>query len=702
MILPGELSFAMLLISSLIFLSQCLTLLAQYHSSHRRLGNPEPSLLQTSDMKILEEVSSWYFSEARFIAVIPLDSKRASDLTEELLPFIYDNIHMLTMVSRITVPKDFSVSSGRLWKNLSILHQAFIFIVETEDALVQSLRFIQHSNIFPHLRNPRGHFLIIFLGRPGKGQKELKTRDDENKYDLLFQKLWKELGILNIIMMLFRESDNPPSPSGHTTLLAIFNPFINSNQSRGKLVVHNENYVTNVVRSYTDKLNNLRGYPVRITLFSRTPTSFPLHLGDKVIDYIGVDGFLMRNLAKQMNFTAIAMAPQDNNEYGFMFPNNGTFTGSIGDILYDRADISLNSRFVKPYGTNDIEFTLPVGVDNLCIIVPKAKRLPQWLAFSRVFNLHVQFALVFVYVGCSIISCTLQMIHYHFKRVHKDISLFNTFIEMLPPFLSLPLIRMPSSSHQKVFVMTCFIFGIIMASIFQGKLVTVLSKPDYYPDINTLEELDASGLIIGTASRNLIGDTFSTEESPHIKHLRDKITYYNLSDSVMDYVAKHHNISALNRLSNAINREHVFLSSDGTFQLHIVEECPRTYSLAYIIPKGSPFLLRINNIIAQFVESGIIDKWNKDTIFNITELQAYEYGSNDSHKVFSLEDLQISFLILVCGLFGSAITLFVELTAQYVARCKVTKRQKKFVWPPQNQTLPQALQVQTSFRNYEI
>jgi hypothetical protein len=263
-------------------------------------------------MKILQEVCSWYFSETQFIALIPLDSETASDLAEELLPFIHNDVHMLTTVSQIAVPKDFSVSTGRLWKNLSMLHQAFIYIVESEQALIQFLRFIQQSNVFPHLRNPRGHFLIIFLERPGNGQKELETRDNENKYTLLFQKLWNELGILNIIMMLFRMSGNPQSTSGHIALLAMFNPFMNSIQSRGKLVVLKKNYVTNLVGSYTDMFNYLRGYPVHITLFSRPPTSFPLHVHDKLTDYVGVDGFFMRNLAKQMNFTAIAMGPQDN------------------------------------------------------------------------------------------------------------------------------------------------------------------------------------------------------------------------------------------------------------------------------------------------------------------------------------------------------------------------------------------------------
>jgi hypothetical protein len=688
-ILPWAMPSSTVVILSLMFMSQCLTSSAEYHPFQHHLGNLEPLLVQTSHMKILQDVCTWYFSSAQFIVVIPLDSKRTSDFTEELLPLIHDKINMMTIVSWIDVPKDFNISSGRLWKNLSILHQAFIFIVERGDTLLQFLRFIQHSNVYPHLRNPRGHFLIIFTGTPGNGQNEVTALAIENKHYLLLQTLWKELGILNMILMLIRNSDYSQPKSGHPALMAMFNPFINSTHSREKLVLHKANHVTNLVRSYTGILNNLRGYPVRITLFPRKPTSFPLHSGDEVIDYIGVDGFFTRNLAKQMNFTAIARGPEDGNEYGFMFQNNGSFTGSIGDILYDRADISLNSRFVKLYGTNDIEFTLPVGFDSLCIVVPKAKRFPKWLALFRVFNLHVQFALVCAYVGCSIISHILQIMHSHFKHVHENMSLFDTFIEVLPPFLSLPVMRMPSSMHQKVFVMTCFVSGMITASLFQGKLVNVLSKPDYYPDINTLEELDASGLVIGTASRNLVVDTFSTEESSLMKHLWSKITYYNLQDGVISYALKHHNIASLTRLSNAIYSVQLHHSSDGTLKLHIVKECPRIYALAYIVPKGSPFLLRINHIIEQFIESGIIDKWNEDTHFYMTAFKKSEYCSNDSLKVFTLEDLQMPFLILACGLFGSVIIFFMELTTQCVARCKVNKCWKESIWPAQNQTQTQ-------------
>jgi hypothetical protein len=666
----------------------------------RLLGDPEPLLVQESDMEILRNVCSWYFSKSRFIVVIPIDWQVASDFVAELLPFIHNKIKEKIMVSHIAVPEDFNVSPGRLWKNLRVLHQAFILIVEKVDALIQFLKFVQQNSTYPFLRNPRGNFLIIFLGTSENGHDEVNRNYIENKYSLMLRALWKELGILNTITMVIKYSNYRTLKAGRIVQLATFNPFINSLNSRGKLVVYNKNNMFNLAKRYTDILSNLRGYPVRISLFTRTPSSFPLHPGDKVIDYIGVDGLFMRNLAKRMNFTAIAGSPEDGNEYGYMCENNGTFTGSLGDILYDRTEISLNSRFVKEYGTNDIEFTLPVDFDNLCIVVPKAKRLPKWLAFFRVFPLHVLLALVCVYVGSCIISHILQMMYSFFMPVNKDTSLIATFIEMLPPLLSLSLVRMPSSRSQKVFVITYLVFGMIIASLFQGKLVTVLSKPDYYPDINTLEELDASGLVIATGSINLIENTFSIEESPLVKHLSSKVTHRNIQEGITYYVAKHQDIAALTRISNANYNVLLYRNTDGTFLLHIVREFPRTYSLAYIVPKGSPFLFRINHVITQLVESGIVYKWSEDTYFNMTAFYRSKRSGNDSPKVFSLEDLQMAFLILACGLFGSVMTFFVELTVKRVAFRKGIKC-KTFTWPHKQSLLHQA-HVRPSFRNYKI
>lgn len=48
---------------------------------------------------------------------------------------------------------------------------------------------------------------------------------------------------------------------------------------------------------------------------------------------------------------------------------NGTYTGSLGDLLSRRVDIIMNAFFIKDYGTPEFEFTAAVYFDRLCFIV---------------------------------------------------------------------------------------------------------------------------------------------------------------------------------------------------------------------------------------------------------------------------------------------------------------------------------------------
>lgn len=43
---------------------------------------------------------------------------------------------------------------------------------------------------------------------------------------------------------------------------------------------------------------------------------------------------------------------------------------------------------------------------------------------------------------------------------------------------------------------------------------------------------------------------------------------------------------------------------DGSAYVHVVEECPRHYFLAYIVKKGWPLLPRVNHILSKFSEAG--------------------------------------------------------------------------------------------------
>lgn len=80
------------------------------------------------------------------------------------------------------------------------------------------------------------------------------------------------------------------------------------------------------------------GFPLRVTIFRRDPTSlksdeFPLPFRGSYLmkdtwrsdDYSGVDGIMLANAAKTMNFTTLNI-PQIGIDFGYK-ADNGTFVG---------------------------------------------------------------------------------------------------------------------------------------------------------------------------------------------------------------------------------------------------------------------------------------------------------------------------------------------------------------------------------------
>lgn len=94
---------------------------------------------------------------------------------------------------------------------------------------------------------------------------------------------------------------------------------------------------TNLFRKFDD----LQGFPLRVTIFRRDPTAlksyeFPKPFRSSYLmkdawradEYSGVDGIMLANAAKSMNFTTVNV-PQIGIDFGFK-SSNGTFVGKYG------------------------------------------------------------------------------------------------------------------------------------------------------------------------------------------------------------------------------------------------------------------------------------------------------------------------------------------------------------------------------------
>lgn len=140
-------------------------------------------------------------------------------------------------------------------------------------------------------------------------------------------------------------------------------------------------------------------------MVSEVPPAFAssyIASGMRITGYGGSDGLILANLATHLNFTPIIINTA-NDTYGEEGPN-GSFTGSLGDILYGDADVAFNSRFLLSYDGsyyNNIEYLLPTLGDKVCVVAPAALRIPQWKSVFTCFDFYFWLAFITVTVVTS-------------------------------------------------------------------------------------------------------------------------------------------------------------------------------------------------------------------------------------------------------------------------------------------------------------
>lgn len=495
--------------------------------------------------------------------------------------------------------------------------------------------------------NPRTQFMFIIL-HTGTLQK--------NGILTIFEKMWQQYNILHAVIL-------PAQVNGmiiNVSNMWTYNPF----NSR----LYNEN----VMNSTIINPQNLNGLPLKVSVFGHYPTLYLLQDSNikkrepllsitdsqNLTSYRGVDGRMFATMVHFMNFTPQIINPPCQESYGFPLPN-GNFTGALGDVIYRRADISLNSRFVKYYNSKDIEFSTAVLSDKVCIIVPKAWPIPRWRRMLLSFNSRLWLILLGTFTIVASFQIILRWCHKS-KKLH-----WYVIFETLQVFLLAGIHRPPKAISERCFYASCLMFCLVVMNAFQGLLVTNITYPTYMSDIHTLAELDHSHLPIWTRSPEN-EDIFKDMETPVMERLLQKFEVFNGSgNDLLNHVTNLKDAAVIIRATSSLYTESIYIAQDGTQLIHTVEECPAYYHLAYIVPMGSPYLPLINNVILRMNEAGLTFKWHSDGIDARSLLGSCHNQKcvrKEAPRVFSLTDLQLAFYILATGLILSTAVFVLEVT----------------------------------------
>ncbi|PNF27524.1 hypothetical protein B7P43_G02897 [Cryptotermes secundus] len=414
---------------------------------------------------------------------------------------------------------------------------------------------------------------------------------------------------------------------------------------------------------YLDKLRGLNGYLLKVSMFDHQPKSILNVTEDgKVYNIGGEDGIFLFVLAKHMNVSPIVSTPRDMVDMSFRRPD-GRVTGSTGDIVYNRADVSFNSRFLRYDYMNDIDFTYPHDKEGFCIIVPKARQVPEYLRLFLPFS-----SVLWIAYGATVMVTATFWYCTEFKLTGSA-SYTNALINTCAVFLKVPLRSLIFQKYGRIFFFTWMYSSMVLTSVYRGFLITFLVTPQFYKDINTLQDFDESGLRLvmfpGIKDSALL-DTLN----PLRVRLNKKtvITTQNFSTCLNNLMRYKDRGCAFNKLSAewAVRQKEHF--NNGVPQLHVMGECLSWYVEAYEVSRESPFLPYFNILISRAIESGLFKKWRDDVHYNAAQKQSWKFPASNQKVILQLSHFQAAFSSLAIGLFASILTFLWEIRISAFSR----------------------------------
>lgn len=320
-------------------------------------------------------------------------------------------------------------------------------------------------------------------------------------------------------------------------------------------------------------------------------------------------------------------------------------------------------------------------MDELCVVVKKAARIPSELLPLIIFDENLWLSLFSIGIFIGIIWSILRFVNNIMKRpsnLSKKVDFYvdnynftrflanqsqvrqygQIFIDSWLYFLSIPVRRFTRVQNERLFIGAVCLTSLIFVNLYQSGMSTIFVEPIYFKDINSLAQLDASGVTINVKYSGYMTDVFPNSSTGTIKNLHNKMHLIESEKDALDLVNDTKNVATVTRKSTAtLSNSIYFMRKD----LHLIDkECPKNYFLAYMVPVHSAYMEQFNDILFDIQRFGFIMKWINDLNFQATLRSAKSVHVESKSKVLSVDDLRFPFILCICGNSLGAAVLVVE------------------------------------------
>lgn len=332
---------------------------------------------------------------------------------------------------------------------------------------------------------------------------------------------------------------------------------------------------------------------------------------------------------------------------------DGTYTLMYGLLAKREADLMIGMVHGNSTVDDNFESTVSYTQDHANFFVPTALPVEAWRVFiltlhHNVWLLLITFLIIMVLV-CWMVG-NFGRFSYGYDKL--DYCLLKVLCTWFSSHNNLP--RTTPLSY--LLTLWCYT-SLLLNNLYQGKLTSFLTKPVYERQISTMEELSESQLLVGgfpTLKSHLID-----KENKALAKINAQWIYCELDFSCVNRTAEKRDF-AVAKSVRGVNyyTPKMYLDRNGNPKLFKIEDTIAMYLVRFTAVKGLPFFDRMNALIANLVDSGIVEKWLSDLQFN----DQYEY--RDEFRKISLEHLKIVMFAFFCGNVTALFVFFLELVSK--------------------------------------
>lgn len=410
---------------------------------------------------------------------------------------------------------------------------------------------------------------------------------------------------------------------------------------------------------------NLNNFPLKVVLFQFMMVCHGIEFenGSYIVESLKwQDAEAMKIISKVANFSIEFVKSPDGVKHGYQ-TSNFTFTGSLGMVEYEHADLAANARLVAEYNTSNTICLFPTTTTKLKFTVPK-KTLADvniLVSFYNFLDLGLRISLLAMFITLPIVMICFDYINGSGKNAIDSLIDYYLMFHSIMTFVS---IRLPTCWPLRCIVGSVIIVWLIVGNTYAGKMIEFLNTNFGLKQLKSIEEMTQTSLEVKVpypmailfegefedATENHLFLNKVVKKARALESVGDRMAFIDVDN--MDEMMRSRKYALL-FLDNLIELwEKSYYDENGNDILTHIDETPYEYYYAMSVPKTSPFVNRFNDILMHIFEAGILkyqmNMANADTdLIMIQRVKAGKIASNDVKPISLIQIYSIFYLLLV-------------------------------------------------------